>query len=50
MRVTPVDMNVVYPDPAAAARQQFDLVIGTNIFRLLRRTSSSRWRALTWEP
>ena len=32
MRITPVDMNVVYQTLPLAPDQQFDLVIGTNIF------------------
>jgi hypothetical protein len=32
MRITPVDMNVVYQTLPLAPEQQFDLVIGTNIF------------------
>jgi hypothetical protein len=32
MRITPVDMNVVYQTLPLPPQQQFDLVIGTNIF------------------
>ena len=32
MKITPVDMNVVYQTLALPPEQQFDLVIGTNIF------------------
>jgi hypothetical protein len=32
MRITPVDMNVVYQTLSLPPKQQFDLVIGTNIF------------------
>ncbi|HZL70021.1 MAG TPA: hypothetical protein VFC29_22135, partial [Candidatus Limnocylindrales bacterium] len=32
MKITPVDMNVVYQTLPLPAEQQFDLVIGTNIF------------------
>ncbi len=32
MRITPVDMNVVYQTQPLPPEQQFDLVIGTNIF------------------
>jgi hypothetical protein len=31
-RITPVDTNIVYQRPVLAPDQQFDLVIGTNIF------------------
>jgi len=32
-RITPIDMNIVYQRlPVSDAKQQFDLIIGTNIF------------------
>jgi hypothetical protein len=48
-RIIPVDMNVVYQTLPVPAEQQFDLVIGTNIFIYYGAPWSSHWRAPTWQ-
>jgi chemotaxis methyl-accepting protein methylase len=48
MRITPIDMNVVFQTLPLAADQRFDLVVGTNIFLYYDALEQSLARVNLW--